>query len=280
MNNIYVFSQNDLIINNSGDNLFINKHCVAKLEEVDQSTLTLYSQNSTLQQPCILNLINTKINQDFNNIKTIKIDNDLFIEIIHTNLTMPLQVHETKCAKIYIFNTYLYVLHDGKFYCYYFSCQNENYVIEENDKIYIFNQDNLLEFNFKNKSFYLKKCQKMLKNEQIIEVLCKTPKNNTYFLLYSFDLLKNSVDIKKYQNNNMCIVDSYTLPFVFFHLCKCDFSQAQEYISEHIDFDNIKSYFSQFNNLLEIDNRLYLSSCSEICKIKFDIKDNIIYDID
>ena len=126
----------------------------------------------------------------------------------------------------------------------------------------------------------LEKCKKYAKNGENIEVLCKIPKNNVYFILYNFDIVNNNVNKKFYKNENILLYDAYSLPIIFFYLVKNNIPDAKNFLGQNINFDELKKYLCQFDDIWEIDGEYVLSSSKQICKIKFEIQNNLIIEID
>lgn len=280
MDNLYFFSKNEIMLNTEKISTGIN------------DTKTICLQENNLQNIELSEIINNQIfssklsfNNNFenylsNNIISSKIDNNVYCEIIYAGKQSPLQKFTTENCEVFIYASHVEILYKNKYYSYFFDAKEECYCFEQNTNIYILNQNNLLVFDLKIKAFCLKKCKKYAKNDKNIEILCKTPKNNTYFLHYNFDTSNNQITIKQYKNNSQLTFDNYTLPIVFFHLVKNNFDDAKLLLSNNINFDNIKNYFSRFNDIWEIDGKFLLTSCDMICNINFEIQNNLIIDID
>ena len=76
------------------------------------------------------------------------------------------------------------------------------------------------------------------------------------------------------------MLNTESIPYIVFYLCKLDFEECKALLSQNINYDNIKHYLSSFDNIMEIDGNLFVYSKSKISKIKFDIINNIVNDID
>ena len=277
MDKLYIFSQNNLYIKSKEDWLPINSIRNLLIQNFNDENLQIIE--NTYNQSFITNLCFNK-QYIFSNIRTSMIDNNLYCEIIHSNNSKPLQKFCTKTCEVYIYNNYVEILNNNNFFDYYFCAEKNNFAIENDDIIYIFNDNNILEFDTKINSFCLKKCKKYAKNGENIEVLCKIPKNNVYFILYNFDIINNNVNKKFYKNENILLYDAYSLPIIFFYLVKNNIPDAKNFLGQNINFDELKNYLSQFDDIWEIDGEYVVSSGKQICKIKFEIKNNLIVDID
>lgn len=273
MNKIYLFSLNEINLNYNNNNYIISPNKFVKLEDYLNENIEISSKigicnNLLLQNLQESNLLKLKIS----NLNDFKL-----IEIISTNIDKINKLKTKKC-EIDIFCDHVEICYKTKYYSYYFECSNDNYAIEDNNSVYIFNNNKLLKFDLNNCSFTYLNCKQFSKKGDTIEILCQTQFNNTYFLLYSFNLTKNNVYIKRYKKGEIEI-SSYNLPFIVFGLLKCDFYDAKSYFDNNLEFEKIKKYLNSFNNIIEIENKFYLLG-SNSTEVKFTINNKIIVDID
>jgi hypothetical protein len=265
---------------NNNQTYSLNNFSAIQIKEYQNEILNIVETAGGIASTCQMQL-NEKLQIELNpNIRKQMIDNEVFYEIISTNLFSMLQELETSTCKIYIFANHINICTNNNIYGYYFLPSTQNHVVEDKNKIYVFNQNVFLEFDLKNKAFCLKKCKKTSKNSQKYEFLCSTSHNDVFFVLYLYDTSTSTITSKKYKNNKTLSIDNYTLPHVFFNLCKNNFDEAKDLIDPKIDFNSIKEYLSKFDHMYEYDGQYFLSSNAEICKIKFSCNNKMIYEID
>lgn len=280
MSNLYIFSHNNLIIKYNEKIINVNAFSQAKITNYNNEILEVIEKinNQTFSSNLILSSNqNPNLSQ---NIRSNIIDGNMYCEIIHTWHTLALQKFNTKSCEVFVYNNFVEILSNNKFYTYYFNGSLDCNVIEHEGIVYIFNQQKILEFDTKNNTFCLKNCKKYAKNGQNIEILCRIPQNNNFFSLYIFDTNNNSVSKKNYKNDNVLSCNKYTLPFIFFHLSKCNIDIAKTLIDNNLSYDDLKTYLCQFDDIWEIDGEYFLSSHKQICKINFEIQNNLIIDVD
>lgn len=267
--NTYIFSLNNICLSTKESCKVINKNTVAKIDDLNNENLFAWSLNNDLCNVC-------KINFDSNSLQN-PLENTHFLEIISTNF-MPMFKQETKNCKILFFCDHVQITFKTKIFDYYFLCNKNNYSVEKDNFLYVFNDKNLLEFDKNNQSFFIRNCQKFATKNNQIELLCSTPFNNVFFSHYMFNIKDNTVKIKQLKKGNLEVND-LTLPFVFFYLVKANFDDAKNYLNNEINYDNIKKYLKNYNHILEIDKKYYIIG-KNINKIEFKIENNIIIDVD
>ena len=280
MENYYFFSQNKICFKDNNKKYLLTNHTAIHIEDYHSGNIIFFEEYGDMVNSYIINPTITNHSINLPNIRKTKIDNDIFYEIIHLSNNAPLGFFETENSKIFIFKNHANIYFENQNFCYYFYAHKNTCAIEQDNKIFLLNEKCVLEFDTKNYAFCLKKCKKTQKNDEKIDFLCKTPQNNTYFLLYSLDTKNQNINLKQYKNNNQLVLNDYCLPIIFFHLCKSNFDDAKQLLDSKIDFGMIKNYLHKFDNLLEINGDYFLTSTKESCKINFLCKNNIIYEID
>ena len=273
MNNIYFFSLNKFKIKCGEDIFSLDKNRVVKIDG-SQEIIKVFSSRMVVSS---LN-INLSQMESNNHIRINELKGDKFVEIIALNDANIINKHNTTNAEVYIYDTFVDICFNTKFYTYYYNGLVDSRVLEKNKKLYIFNKSNLLIFDMQKKSFNLLKCKKLAKNDEKYELLCNIPYNNVYFLLFSFNFKNNFVNIKTYKKD-VLNYDNYSLPFVFFGLCKAGISKASGLIDEKINYVDIENYLNDFNNIIEINNKLYLCG-KDFCEFNCKIENNKIIDVD
>lgn len=279
MKDLIIFSQKDFEIIANKQKYNLNKHSYIKITDYNKEILTIsenFGINHTTNQIIIdnskiLNLPNILINTT---------DDSIYCELISLANSEKIEKYNLDNFEINIYDSFVKILNNNQYFCYYFTHSQNTKTLLCNDKIYVFNEVNVLEFDTKINTFTLQKCEKSAKNGDFFEILCKTSKNNTYFLLYSFDTKNSIVTKKTYQNDNHFTPDKYNLPYVFFHLCKNNFSCAKRFLDNSVDFSKVQEYFCQYNDIVELDGEFLLTNQKQITKVKFEIKNNLIVDVD
>ncbi len=269
---IYIFSLNDIGIKINQEEKEISKNTILKLESNDVCDLLVWSKNGG-------NVYKVSLNEPTynSNIKINTINQNCFIEVISTNNNLLNKIN-TNNSEIEIYNDHVSIIVGTKLYSYYFLGKEKNHAIEQDNKIYVFNENNLLEFDLESCSFYLLNCDKFAYFQDKFELLCNVPFNNAYYVFYKINLTDNDIKIKHLKKGNPNF-NKYSLPFLVFNLIKADFSEAENYISKNIKIENIKKYFKNYSYLLEIDSDFYLLG-NNFNKIDFTVSDNEITDID
>lgn len=273
MNNIYFFSLNEYALQCGEDVFLLGKNRVVKIDNL-QEIIKIYSTNMVVN-----NLdINLSQMESNNHIRVNELMGDKFVEIIALNTGNVINKHSTLNSEIYIYDNYADICFNTKFYTYYYNGLIDSKVIEKDKKLYIFNKSNLLIFDMQKMSFNLLKCKKLAKKDDIYELLCNTPYNNVYFLLFSFNFKNNLVSIKIYKKD-VLNYDNYSLPFVFFGLCKAGILKAKNLIDEKINYEDIVGYLNDYNDIIEINNKLYLCG-NNFCEFNCKIENKKIIDVD
>ncbi len=263
----YIFSFNNICILTNNNSQNIDKNTIAKLENINNEQVFACSLNDEVSNVCKINL----------NTNTKTIENANFVEIMSTS-SNPKFVQETKNCKITFFCDHVQIVFKTNIFYYYFCCEENNFCIEKDNFLYVFNNKNLLEFNKTNQTFFLRDCQEFATKNNQIEMLCNTPFNNVYFSHYMFNIKENVVKIKQLKKGEL-EVNALTLPFVFFYLIKANFEDAKKFLNDEIDYENIKKYLKNYNHIVEIDKKYYISG-KNFGKIEFKIDNNVIIDVD
>lgn len=271
MRNTYLFSLNEFDIKCGGKIYRIDKNRRLLIKDLDES-LSLIT-NSALNCECKLDLTYA---QNCKHLKINNLGNDKFVEIISAFSDEVSNKYTTSNCEIFIYENHVEVCYNSRFYSYYYLNSKENYVLEIDDVLYVFNELNELEFDLKNKSFFLKKCKKMAKNDEKTEILCEIPYNNAFFILLSFDK-KNKITKKVFKKGSLKTCDT-TLPLTLFYMVKANIKQAKDYL-QGVDYEKLQGYFAGFNHIIEIDGKYYLCG-NNFCEVQFTIQNGIVIDID
>lgn len=279
MKDLIIFSQNNFEITANSQKYALNKYSYIKIADYSNEILTT-SENFGINHTSQQIIIDDKIASNQPNILINKTDDYTYCELISLGNSTKIEKYNLENFEVNIYDSYVKILNNNQYFCYYFTHHPSTQAMLYNDKIYIFNELNVLEFDTKINTFTLQKCEKSAKNGNFFEILCKTPKNNTYFLLYTFDTKRKTVTKKTYQNSNNFSPDKYNLPYIFFHLCKNNFSCAKRFLDNSIDFSKVQEYFNKYNDIIELDGDFLLTHQTQITKVKFEIKNNLIVDID
>lgn len=273
MENIYLYSQNPFEITLNKNLLLLDKNKIICLGK-NAGNILIHCNNGLLMS----NEINLQEIETTRHIKVYNINNIKLIEIIAITNDNIINKFTTKKCEVYVYENCVDICYNSKFYSYYYKSFKDNYVFEKNDILYIFNENNLLEFNLKNNSFNSLKIKNIAKNGEIFEILCEIPYNNIYFLLFQFNFNNNNLQIKTYKKGNLK-ADKYLLPFVLFAFCKNNIDSAKDIIDKNINYDNLQKYIQNFNQIIEINNTIYLLG-NDITTFSCQIENNTIIDID
>lgn len=270
MNNTYFFSMNNFSVFCDDKTYCANKNKGLMFVNLNQNVKI--STNNSVSEFDYKHIDNS------NHIKYAKIDGDYFVEIVCAPNEELLNKYTSPSCEIFAYKNHIDICYCSKIYSYYFCNDGTSVAIEQDDHLYVFNKKNVLEFDLKNKSFFLKKCKKYEKMNENVEILCEIPYTNAYFTLYNFNLNSKAVIKKNYKKGEIKI-EKYSLPFMFFYLVKSDIAEKFNFTCEQLNYESVAGYLKQFNHIFEIDNKYYLSG-SKICQISFVIENNRIVDID
>lgn len=274
MEKIYIFSNNNLNISALNTKHTVHKNkCVVFTPPLENVLIESLSNCFSIEYT--LNIDNLK-NHSLMHVENI--ENNKLVEIIDIPSRDLLQIISSTNYQVKVYSNSIDVIYKTKVYSYYFAGDSDCILCENNDILLIANNNCVLEFDIKNTSFNLNFCQKTAKNEHFYEFLCKIPYSNVYFLLYKVNLKNNTFTSSCYQKGTES-VKVKTLPYVFYHLTKNNFECAKSYLAQAINYDDIKNYFKQFNHIKEIDGSYFLCG-NIISKIKFEISNNMIVDVD
>lgn len=271
MEKIYLYSQNSYNITTAGTIATLDKFRCINLENVKSFSIKSLNGFDKDYEVCPSKIFNS------NHLKVYQTDEFKLIEIVALPEEIINKFTLKKC-EVYVYENHIDICYNSKFYSYYYKSFKDNYVFEKDDIIYIFNDINLLQFNLKNNSFNLLKIKKLAKNGEIFEILCEIPYNNVYFLLFLFNFNNNNLQIKTYKKGDLKL-DNYSLPFVLFALCKNNIESAKDIIDKKIDYNNLQKYIQNFNQIIEINNTIYLLG-NNMTTFSCKIENNTIIDID
>lgn len=272
MNNIYIFSQNAFNIEFNNQQFNINKN---------QSLKILHGQDC---QNVLVKNINGEFNLNLtsqtpsNFYKCWNYNNDIFYEIITTSYNCLLEKFATKNCEVFVFDNAAKIIYQNKCYFYYYNCSTPSDFLEDDNCLYIFNQNNLLIFDKTSLTFNLLKVKNHQKNNKNIEILCNFPKNIEYFLYFLFNLANSNITTKKLCKGE--INKNVPLEYLIFYLCKNNFEEVKKYISNNLEFSSLCEYFKKFDNIVCIQNKYYLYNSAEIVEANFKTENNIVVDID
>lgn len=276
MNKIFFFSKNTFVLSCSSENYSVNKFKNVVLTNVDNNSKITISQNCFGYLKCLECFpINVKSNNYFN---VYFCNESKFINLISIDFENVVFETSTKNFNVKFLESAILLSSNKKCVSYCFNTTNKNYAIEINDELYIFNEFNLIKININTFISTTLITKKLEVNSNKYEVLCKIPQNDTYYILFSIDINKNKISIKKLKNNND--VNNNSLPYLIFYLCKLEFEEVSNYLSKTINYQDIKNYLNNFEDIIEIEDEFYIYSKSELQKISFSISNNIVNDID
>ena len=274
--NIYIFSKLFLNAKHQNQTYSINKNCTLKIENVKESeNIEIYCPQYK-NQSIFINPFTAKSCNFFN---VWNLNSDIFIEIISTSFNNLIQKIHTQNCEVFLYQNSLRLIYENICYTYNYENLTTSFAIEKDNKIYIYNSANVVVFDLKNKTFKKLIVEKVSKNNEQIEILCKILPFLNYFLLFFINLNNSSVQIKKLKKDIQPINPSL-LPNIIFSLCSFEISDLSEYLSSNINCKNLFEYFAKFQNLITIENNNYLYNFEEFVPINFIIKNNIIVDID
>lgn len=181
-------------------------------------------------------------------------------------------------CEILIYDTSIRIICNELCFCKTYLGTKNTFAVEKDSNIYIFNDKNITIFNKDNKTFLTLEIIEYKKTSENTEILCKIPKINGYFLLFNFSRDK-LLGIKKLKKETP-YAPPECLPYLIFYLCKFNFDECKNYISDNIELPALEKYFSEFDNLIEIEKRYYIFSQQTISPINFEIIDNKVVNID
>ena len=273
MNNVYIFSRNNFVVEHKNKALLVNKNSTLKLTDIKDDVVKFYSP-SRPQNAYPLNLNNL---QTCNYYRCNKFNNDFYVELIAASFDNLLQKFNTSSCEVYVYEETVRIIFKNKCYSYFFNYSNDTSIIEFEEKLYIFNNKNLIIFDLQKLTFNYLKTEKYLKKDEKLEILCKIPRNFNYFVLFSFSLKNNKVTSKKYINEKF---DFAPPPYSIFYLSKYNFDDVKKQISGELNTDKLKNYFSSFENVVEIDGKHYLISFNQICPFVIKSENGVVVDID
>lgn len=274
MDKVYIFSNNNLTLTTQQTNYSINqnKSVVLKppFEQIDVCSTCTPLQTKYALDVQSANSCNFLRVADFNNCR--------YIEIIDTPNRELLGEEQTKLCKVHIYKNSIDVFFNGSVFCYYFNGESKNFAFEASDQLLIANQSNALVFDLKNGSFLPLFCEKTAKNDDFIEFLCKIPYCTANYLLLKGNLLTHDFSSSRYTKGSEQ-VEPHGVVYTFFHLIKNDCKSAKNYITQSINYADLKNYFCKFSHIKEIDGEYFLCNTT-LQPVKFEILNNIITDVD
>ena len=273
MKEIIIFSQESFTTTHNDNIFFINKNAHIKISN--------YNANEILEIACKANTLQIPLNNLCTNnfYKVFNYKNKQYIEIIATNFNNLLYKYTTKSCEIFIYDNSIRIIKNNKCYSYYFKQSSNNYAIEQHECLYIFNENNLIIFNFNHSTINSLKVEKFENNSNFIEFLCKIPNNFNYFLHFCVNFQKNTINIKKYKHGDIP-ANPQNLFKLFFYLCKYSISDAKKFIANGLNFQDLTSYLQRYENILEVNGEHFIYNQTELTSIDVKIEDGKIIDID
>lgn len=273
MKEIIIFSQDSFTATHNNNKFFINKNAHIKISNYNPNEiLEINYKNITLHIP-LNNLCSNNFYKVFN------YKDKQYIEIIATDFNNLLYKYTTKSCEIFIYDNSIRIIKNNKCYSYYFKNGLNNYTIEQYECVYIFNENNLTIFDFNHSTFNSLKVEKFKKNNKFVEFLCKIPNNFNYFLHFIADTQKNTINMKKYKHGEVT-TNSQNIFNLFFYLCKHSISDANKFISNNLNFQDLTDYLQKYENILQINDEYFIYNQTELISIDIKIEDGKIIDID
>lgn len=271
METFYIFSKNNYKIFFNNNQYNINDATFCKITNIlPDCVIKIEDDLQSLE-------INLKKLQTCNFCRVHKLNNTYCVEIIGINFNNIYEKQNTKNCEIILYDNVIRLFYKGICYTHYFKKAPNSCVFEFEDKLYYCNDKNILIFDFNSCTFLISDVEKYTKNDNNLEILFKIYKNSNYFLHYSYNFNNSTLNIKKLNKEND-IKD--TTIFDLFYLIKFNFKQAENLLSKNINCENIKSYFLQFEKVLEFNNNYYLVNNNSLATLSFKIDNNVFVDID
>jgi len=268
MDNI-IFSLNNFVFFKDNTTTEINKN---KYITIQDCTLNVHD-NLCPQNSIIVDTKNTSF---CNMCRSTEINNSRYIELIHCGENQLKNKFITNNCEINIFQNHISVIYKTNIYCYYYEYYENNFVYEIENKLYVFNNNYFLVFDFIYKVFSHFYIEKINNNKN--QIICRLPKNLNYFILFSFNLKTNKVTTKKLKKAEDNF--SYLLPFKLFYLCKHNFEDVKNIIDDSFKTNELFDYFNKFENIFCFNDNYYITSLSKTSLLKLTINNNRIIDID
>ena len=266
MNNIYLFSQSSFLVNS---NININKNNFLKLT-INPKTSLSYKKNIDDCCSVQINFTDLKSNNFY---RVFHFNEDIFVELITSDFNSLHSVYTTKTCEVFIYNNSVRIIKNNMCYTYFYNIDSENFVLEQDENLYIFNRKNIIIFNLNKITFSLMHLKKFVKNDKNIEFLCKLTCNSAYFLHFSVDLTKSNIIVKKLKSGENK-TNSKSIPYSLFYLAKYNFNECKFFLSDASLLEKVVSYFNNYENILEIENQYYIYNSNIITPISFTINNN------
>lgn len=276
MKNFYVISFSNFYIHYNGKLFFANSNAYCKITDATSNDILLVTSIQHSKNYLEIPLYNL---QQSNFYRFSEIGNSVFIELLVDNFNSLCCKFNLKNIEVYIYQSAVRILKDNVCYCYFFNAEHQNFTFLDSEKLYIYNNINVLVFDIKNLTYDYYIVEKLEKNNEKIEILCKIPKNYGYFLHFLMNVSNNTIQIKRYKKQHF--ENSKTEPMSFFYLVKNQINDAENMInSAKINIENLTDYFKKYDNIFEVEENYYLCNSSEVVPINFKIENNKIIDID
>lgn len=276
MSKIYFFSKSKFELLHNNINYTINEFkSISMLNVVEYDLITLTQNCSGYLKTINLFPQTIKGNNFFD---IYNFNRNRFVNLISLDYENLISEINTNSFNIKIYSSSILIINKQICLSYYFKSSKNNYAFEIGEKLYIFNEFNLIQINTKSYISTMLITKKLETNSNNLEILCKIPKSNKYFVLFTFDLNDNTISIKKLMNN--ATIDNISLPYLVFYLCKLEFEEVSIFLSDKINIEDLKNYLNNFNEMVEIENKFFIYSKNKFETINFNIENNIITDID
>lgn len=276
MSKIYIFSKNEFEIYHNGQNFNLNKFTSLSLKSITEKEQITLSENCCGYLKTLTLLPFTIYGNNYFN--TYSLNDIKYINLISLDFENLISEITTKNFNIKIFTNAILVCNNKKCWSYCFKSTDNNYALEIDENLYIFNSFNLIKINTKTLVSTTLITSKLEVNLNKCEILCRIPKTNTHFILFIFDLSENTINIKKLKNDTILNINS--LPYLVFYLSKLEFEDVSNYLSTQIQYESLKNYLNNFDDIIEIENEFFIYSKNNFIKINFIIINNIVNEID
>ncbi len=273
MKKIYIFADDYYEIKYLNEKYFVNANTSAILENINyEDNIEIYcSRTHTNSKVCLNKLCSC------NQFSVHEMNGEIFLYLHFATFDNLIKIINEPC-EILIYDNSIRIIFESLCFCMPFCGKAETLATEKDENVYIFNEKNIVVFNKENKTFITLKVKEYKKTLKNTEILCKLPKINGYFLLFIFSNNK-LIEIKKLKKQNGQN-PSKALPYLIFYLCKFNFDECRNFVSDGIEVSKLSTYFDKYDNLIELENNYYIFSQQNIAKIDFEMLDNKVINID
>lgn len=272
MNKTIFFSLNHFYINN--ENIFVNKNNSVVVEDYEKPI-------EVRDDLPICNSLKININDASSNLflRCGNIESTKYIELISCNFLNIKQKFVNGGSEVLIFENSVLIFYNNLPYTYYFRCDNVNYCTETENSIFVFNGKYFVIFNKSSQTFTHYIVENLGKIDDDFELVCRLPKNINYFIYFNINL-KDKKIINKKLKKPLNSTNSAIIPHIVFYLAKNNFKEIKLYLNNEINYEKLIQYFSNYDNIFEIQNKYFVTNCREIKMVSFKIENNLLVDVD